>query len=135
MRGSRGVARLLDRHKSSLSRAVERTGLLSRLTEKGVLTGEEAAAIRADATGSSGSLLVEVFSRKGLDAFRELYVTLEVESPHLLTSLLLDSQGEFECGVCQRDRRFAKFLNAFIMHPAPSMTNWRGKGCLSGLCI
>ncbi len=100
MPASRSIARLLERHKSALAREVERTGVLARLAKKGVLSGEEEARLRQDARpgsegGTGGSLLVDVFSRKGFDAFRELCVTLEVESPHLLTSLLLDSQGEW----------------------------------------
>ena len=92
MPASRSIARLLERHKSALAREVEGTGVLGRLVAKGVLAGEDARP--AAAVGTGGDLLVDTFSRKGFDAFRELCVTLEVESPHLLTSLLLDSQGK-----------------------------------------
>ncbi len=99
MPASRSIARLLERHKSALAREVEGTGVLGRLVAKGVLAAEEERALREDARpaaagGTGGDLLVDTFSRKGFDAFRELCVTLEVESPHLLTSLLLDSQGK-----------------------------------------
>ncbi len=98
MPASRSIARLLARHKSALAREVAGTGVLARLASKGVLTEEEQSALKSDARtreegGTGGDMLVETFARKGFDAFRELCVTLEVESPHLLTSLLLDSQG------------------------------------------
>ena len=42
---------------------------------------------------SKGDAIVRLFSAKGFNAFRELCVTLELESPHLLTALLLDNGG------------------------------------------
>ena len=41
-----------------------------------------------------GDLFVEILSKKGFNAFREMCTALELECPHLLTSLLLDSTGK-----------------------------------------
>ena len=110
---SRSIARLLSRHKSAISSEVETTGVLARLVSKGVLTQEEEGRIGECPTrDDKADALIDIFSRKGFDAFRELCVTLEVESPHLLTSLLLDSQGEMS-EETQWKRREPRFKHIF----------------------
>ncbi len=94
MPGSRSIARLLERHKASLAREIETTDVLRHLCKKGVIDERESAAIVGAADPAArADAVVELFSSKGFNAFRELCVTLELECPHLLTALLLDNGG------------------------------------------
>ena len=43
-----------------------------------------------------GEIFVDLFAQKGFNAFRELCNCLEMDCPHLLTSLLLDSTGKIK---------------------------------------
>ncbi len=98
MPGSRkSIARLFDRHKSVLGQEIDPTQsqVLNHLVKRGVLTVEEQRSLVAERNyAARGDLFVDLFARKGFNAFREFCVTLELECPHLLTSLLLESTGE-----------------------------------------
>ncbi len=98
MAGSRkSIARLLDRHKTVLGRELDPTNsqVLSHLVKKGVMSGEELHLLTSERNYAvRGEMFVDLFSRKGFNAFREFCITLELECPHLLTSLLLDSTGK-----------------------------------------
>lgn len=92
MPGSRSIARLLERHKDSLARELESTNVLHHLCKKGVISREETERIAGCTDAESrADAIVDLFSQKGFNAFRELCVTLELECPHLLTALLLDN--------------------------------------------
>ncbi len=97
MAGSRkSIARLLDRHKTVLGREMDPTNsqVLAHLVKKGVLSPEEQHLLISERNYAvRGEMFVDLFSRKGFNAFREFCITLELECPHLLTSLLLDSTG------------------------------------------
>ncbi len=98
MAGSRkSIQKLLDRHKSQLARELDpqTSSVMTTLTKKGVLnTEEERILLHERNLTARGDLFVDILSKKGFNAFRELCVTLELECPHLLTSLLLDSTGK-----------------------------------------
>ena len=98
MSGSRkSIARLLDRHKTVLGRELDPTNsqVLAHMVKKGVLSLEEQRILATERNYAiRGEMFVDIFSRKGFNAFREFCVTLEMECPHLLTSLLLDSTGK-----------------------------------------
>ncbi len=95
MPGSRSVARLLERHKSALSRELSNTSVVSLLAKRGVITAEEEAALLSETRPEArADVFVSFFAQKGFNSFRELCVTLEMECPHLLTALLLDNPGE-----------------------------------------
>ena len=92
MPGSRSIARLLERHKEALSRELESTNVLRHLCKKGVISDRETDSILSASNGDRrADAIVELFSQKGFNVFRELCVTLELECPHLLTALLLDN--------------------------------------------
>ena len=98
MAGSRkSIARLLERHKTVLGREMDPTNsqVLAHLVKKGVLSPEEQHILVSERNYAiRGEMFVDLFSRKGFNAFREFCITLELECPHLLTSLLLDSTGK-----------------------------------------
>ena len=98
MSGSRkSIARLLDRHKTVLGREMDPTNsqVLDHLVKKGVLSSDELQVLICERNyAARGEMFVDLFSRKGFNAFREFCITLELECPHLLTSLLLDSTGK-----------------------------------------
>lgn len=102
MPGSRSIARLLERHKVSLSNEILAPNVLQQLSKKGVISAEEEDSLRSEANPVlRGDLIVHLFSQKGFNAFRELCITLELECPHLqLTSLLLDSAGQTDLLLC-----------------------------------
>ena len=64
-----------------------------RLQICGIQSQERDLITTAPSSESKGDAIVRLFSAKGFNAFRELCVTLELESPHLLTALLLDNGG------------------------------------------
>lgn len=100
MTGSKGIARLLDRHKIALSREIDASSILQHLVKKGVLSHEDERRLVSERNVMVRSdLLVEMFAHKGFNAFRELCMILELECPHLLTSLLLDSAGRTKSAV------------------------------------
>jgi hypothetical protein len=107
MSGSRrSIQKLLDRHKLQIARELEpgQSAMLNHLTKKGVLTADEERQLVAERNiALRGDIFVDMLSKKGFNAFREMCVTLEMECPHLLTSLLLDSTGKtfFEVICCQ----------------------------------
>ena len=96
MAGSRkSIQRLLERHKLQISRELEHSGILAQLVKKGVVNHEEESKISSEVNLTArADLFVEVLSKKGFNAFREMCNALELECPHLLTSLLLDSTGK-----------------------------------------
>ena len=96
MAGSRkSIQRLLERHKLQISRELEHSGILAQLVKKGVVNHEEESKISLEVNLTArADLFVEVLSKKGFNAFREMCNALELECPHLLTSLLLDSTGK-----------------------------------------
>ena len=94
MPGSRSIARLLERHKVILAREMDNPKVIEQLVNKGVLTSEDEVKLRSQSGDAKADVIVEMFSQKGFNAFREMCVTLEMECPQLLTSLLLDSAGE-----------------------------------------
>ena len=106
MAGSRkSIQKLLDRHKLQISRELDRSqsGMLSQLTKKGVINMDEERQINSEQNiAARGDLFVEILAKKGFNAFREMCNALELECPHLLTSLLLDSTGK-------RKRNWLKF--------------------------
>ena len=96
MAGSRkSIQRLLERHKLQISRELEHSGILTQLVKKGVVNHEEESKLKSEVNLTArADLFVEVLSKKGFNAFREMCNALELECPHLLTSLLLDSTGK-----------------------------------------
>ena len=98
MAGSRkSIQKLLDRHKLQLSKELDpsQSGLITQLTKKGVFSADEERQLMLEQNVSArGELFVDILSKKGFNAFREMCVALELECPHLLTSLLLDSTGK-----------------------------------------
>ena len=98
MAGSRkSIQKLLDRHKLQISRELDpgQSAMLSQLSKKGVLNAEEERQIKSEANiAARGDLFVDILAKKGFNAFREMCTALELECPHLLTSLLLDSTGK-----------------------------------------
>lgn len=86
---------MLDRHKLQIAKELTGQNLLAQLSKKGVFNAEEEQLIAAEADLTCrADLFVEILSKKGFNAFRELCIALEMECPHLLTSLLLDSTGK-----------------------------------------
>ena len=51
---------------------------------------------------------MEILSKKGFNAFREMCTALELECPHLLTSLLLDSTGKNGSFISNLSSRFSR---------------------------
>ena len=98
MAGSRkSIQKLLERHKLQISRELDpgQSGILTQLVKKGVLNAEEESKIRIETNlTAKADLFVDILSKKGFNAFREMCNALELECPHLLTSLLLDSTGK-----------------------------------------
>ena len=98
MAGSRrSIQKLLDRHKLQISKELDpsQSGLIGHLTKKGVFSVDEEKQLMLEQNVSArGDLFVEILAKKGFNAFREMCVALELECPHLLTSLLLDSTGK-----------------------------------------
>ena len=98
MAGSRrSIQKLLDRHKLQISKELDpsQSGLIGQLTKKGVFSVDEEKQLMLEQNVSArGDLFVEILAKKGFNAFREMCVALELECPHLLTSLLLDSTGK-----------------------------------------
>ena len=98
MAGSRkSIQRLLDRHKLQISRELDpgNSGILTQLSKKGVINSDEERHILSEQNiAARGDLFVEILAKKGFNAFREMCIALELECPHLLTSLLLDSTGK-----------------------------------------
>lgn len=91
---SRSVVRLLERHKREISQEIANSNVVQHLTKKGVFTPEEGHMLNeCNNSAISGEIFVDLIAKKGFNAFRELCVTLELESPQLLTALLLDSTG------------------------------------------
>jgi len=91
MPGSRSAARLLARHRPALADELRRRpNLLTALAARGVLDIDEAERFGALPPGEAAEALSESLANRGANAFRELCVALERESPHLLTTLLLD---------------------------------------------
>lgn len=97
MAGSRkSIQKLLDRHKLQISRELDpsQSAMLTQLSKKGVINvDEEKQLIGETNIAARGDLFVEILAKKGFNAFREMCTALELECPHLLTSLLLDSTG------------------------------------------
>ena len=97
MAGSRrSIQKLLDRHKLQISKELDpsQSAILTQLTKKGVIVSDEERQILCEQNvAARGDLFVEILSKKGFNAFREMCTALELECPHLLTSLLLDSTG------------------------------------------
>ena len=89
MAGSRkSIQRLLERHKLQISRELEHSGILTQLVKKGVVNHEEESKLKSEVNLTArADLFVEVLSKKGFNAFREMCNALELECPHLLTSL------------------------------------------------
>ena len=88
---------LLSRHKLALARefGAPVSGVLTRLSARGVLTAEDERRLRSETDESlRGDRVAELFAEKGFNAFRELCVALEMECPHLLTSLVIDNPGK-----------------------------------------
>ena len=98
MAGSRkSIQKLLDRHKLQISKELDpsQSGLIAQLTKKGVFSADEERQLMVEQNVSArAELFVDILSKKGFNAFREMCVALELECPHLLTSLLLDSTGK-----------------------------------------
>ena len=99
MAGSRkSIQKLLDRHKLQISKELDPTqsGLITQLTKKGVLNSDEERQLMLveQNVSARGDLFVEILAKKGFNAFGEMCCALELECPHLLTSLLLDSTGK-----------------------------------------
>ena len=69
--------------------------VLHHLVNKHVITAEEERSLVNEKNPTlRGEIFVDLFSQKGFNAFRELCNCLEMDCPHLLTSLLLDSTGK-----------------------------------------
>ena len=99
------IARLLQRHRTELSK-VNLTPLLEHLVKNRVISKEEQQSVincetsKRGAAGPLGSVdkLIEILPSKGFNAFREFCAILEMDCPHLLTSLVLDSTGKGQEG-------------------------------------
>ena len=120
MAGSRkSIQRLLDRHKLQISRELDpsQSGILSQLSKKGVINSDEEKQILCEQNiAARGDLFVEILSKKGFNAFREMCTALELESPHLLTSLLLDSTGKICILSSYHQRTFSKTQYLVIIY-------------------
>ena len=69
--------------------------VLHHLVNKHVITVEEERSLVNEKNPTlRGEIFVDLFAQKGFNAFRELCNCLEMDCPHLLTSLLLDSTGK-----------------------------------------
>ena len=69
--------------------------VLHHLVNKHVITAEEERSLVTEKNPTlRGEIFVDLFAQKGFNAFRELCNCLEMDCPHLLTSLLLDSTGK-----------------------------------------
>ena len=69
--------------------------VLHHLVNKHVITAEEERSLVNEKNPTlRGEIFVDLFAQKGFNAFRELCNCLEMDCPHLLTSLLLDSTGK-----------------------------------------
>ena len=69
--------------------------VLHHLVQKHVITAEEERQLLNERNPTlRGEIFVNLFAQKGFNAFRELCNCLEMDCPHLLTSLLLDSTGK-----------------------------------------
>ena len=90
MSSSNRITRLLQKHKGELSR-VDLEPILVHLVKKRVISREEQLALGSG--DQRVEKLIELLPTKGFNAFREFCVILEMDCPHLLTSLLMDSNG------------------------------------------
>ena len=71
--------------------------VLHHLVNKHVITVEEERSLVNEKNPTlRGEIFVDLFAQKGFNAFRELCNCLEMDCPHLLTSLLLDSTGKIK---------------------------------------
>ena len=124
MTGSKGIARLLDRHKIALSREIDSSSILQHLVKKGVLSHDDERKLVSERnTHTRSDLLVEMFAQKGFNAFRELCMILELECPHLLTSLLLDSTGKIFLINCERKEEEESLETADKILPPKDLGN------------
>ena len=96
MAGKGGIARLLAKNKATIVRDLDVTQVLPQLLQKGVFTYAEERDILAQRDPRQRTeILIDILSRKGLDAFQEFCSSLENSHPRLLTCFLLDNPGRW----------------------------------------
>ena len=92
---SNRITRLLQKHRSELAQ-VDLEPILLHMVKKRVITSEEQGRVlQLPNQPHQIDQLIEILPQKGFNAFREFCVVLEqFASPHLLSSLLTDANGE-----------------------------------------
>ena len=86
------VGRLLQKHKTTLTRDVDINRIVSKLTQRGALNEkEEEVILECSDQNKKADIFVDILSEKGSRTFHEFCTVLEECSPNLLTKFLLDS--------------------------------------------
>ena len=92
MSSSNRITKLLQKHKTELSK-VNLDPILTHMVKKRVITRDEQATVVAATGDRKVDQLIQILPQKGFNAFREFCVILEMDYPHLLTSLIIESNG------------------------------------------
>ena len=93
MSSSHRITKLLQKHRTELNN-VSLDPILVHMVKKRVISRDEQQAV-LNSGPHKVDKLIEILPQKGFNAFREFCVILELDCPHLLTSLLMDSNGKF----------------------------------------
>lgn len=94
MAGKSGIARQLERVRAKIVQELDINKLLPRLLRKGIFSvSEEKDILSPTIPQKRTEKLLDILSIKDRSAFSDFCKTLEEVAPHLLTSLILENQG------------------------------------------